>query len=268
LKPTQRKATPNLKIASYNVNSIRSRLHVVLPWLQKNNPDYFCMQETKVSNTEFPTAEFEALGYQIVFSGSKQYKGVAIASRQKQQKVVFGFDNEPADFDRLIVATYDDLTIINTYVPQGQERESPQFAYKLAWFGRLKKYMEKHFQPQNAIIWCGDLNVAPENIDVHDPKRILGHVCFNPEVWKAYNEVKAWGFVDVFRKHHPGVAGQYTFFDYRVKDSVSQKLGWRVDHILATNSLAMKSKSCTIDLTSRIAEKPSDHAIIYAQWER
>jgi exodeoxyribonuclease-3 len=263
-----RKTVFNLKIASYNVNSIRSRLHIVLPWLQKNNPDYFCMQETKVDDAKFPAAELEALGYQVVFSGNKQYSGVAIASKQKPQEVVFGFDIEPADPDRLIVATYKDLTIINTYVPQGQEIESPQYAYKLAWFTRLKKYLENHYKPQNAIIWCGDLNVAPEDIDVHDPKRILGHVCFNPEVWKAYNEVKAWGFVDVFRKHHPDETGQYTFFDYRVKDSISRKLGWRVDHILATKSFAVNSSSCTIDLASRLAEKPSDHAVIYAQWER
>jgi exodeoxyribonuclease-3 len=180
---------------------------------------------------------------------------------------MFGFDSEPADPDRLIIATYNDLTIINTYVPQGQEMESPQFAYKLAWFARLKKYLQKYFQPQNKIIWCGDLNVAPEDIDVHDPKRILGHVCFNPEIWRAYEDVKSWGFTDVFRKHHPGVAGQYTFFDYRIRDSVARKLGWRVDHILATKSLALKSKSCSIDLESRLAEKPSDHLIVYAQWE-
>jgi exodeoxyribonuclease-3 len=257
----------NLKIASYNVNSIRSRLHIVLPWLQKNNPDYFCMQETKVRDTEFPAAELEALGYHMIFKGNKQYSGVAIASKQKPQKVAFGFDKEPEDSDRLIVATYGDLTIFNTYVPQGQERESPQFTYKLAWFGRLKKYLQNHFQPQNKIIWCGDLNVAPEDIDVHDPKRILGHVCFNPEVWKAYEEVKSWGFIDIFRQHHPGAPGQYTFFDYRVKDSVSRKLGWRVDHILATKSLAKDSHGCDIDLASRLTEKPSDHVIIFAQWK-
>jgi exodeoxyribonuclease-3 len=95
---------------------------------------------------------------------------------------------------------------------------------------------------------------------------MLGHVCFNPAVWKAYEEAKSWGFVDVFRKHHPGVAGHYTFFDYRIKDAVQRKLGWRVDHILATPKLADRSKSCTIDMQSRIAEKPSDHVIIYAQW--
>jgi len=104
----------------------------------KNNPDYFCMQETKVADSSFPVTELEALGYHVIFKGDKQHKGVAIASKQKPEKVAFGFDSEPADSDRLIIATYYNLTIINTYVPQGQEMESPQFAYKLDWFARLK----------------------------------------------------------------------------------------------------------------------------------
>ena len=256
-----------MKIATYNVNSIRSRLHIVLPWLQKNMPDYFCLQETKVADDKFPAAEFADSGYQVIFKGDKQYAGVAIVSKRKPQKVIFGLDDEPADADRIIAATYDDLTIINTYVPQGQDKDSPQYAYKLLWFGRLREYLKKHFQPQNPVIWCGDLNVAPEKIDVHDPKRILGHVCFNPEVWKAYEEAKSWGFVDVFRLHHPNEAGQYTFFDYRVRDSVSRKLGWRVDHILATKSLAEHSSCCTIDLTSRLTEKPSDHVMMFAEFD-
>ena len=156
--------------------------------------------------------------------------------------------------------------IINTYVPQGQDKDSPLYAYKLAWFGRLRKYLKKHCQPQNPLVWCGDLNVAPEQIDVHDPKRIFGHVCFNPEVWRAYEDVKSWGFVDVFRKHHPAESGQYTFFDYRVPDAVNRKLGWRVDHILATESLAGSSRNCLIDLSSRLTEKPSDHVILFADF--
>lgn len=256
-----------MKIATYNVNSIRSRMHIVLPWLQKNMPDVFCMQETKVADDKFPAAEFADAGYQVVFKGSSQHGGVAIASRRKPQKVVFGLDDEPIDAERIIAATFDDLTIINTYVPQGQNKESEQYAYKLAWFGRLKKYFKKHFRPQNPVIWCGDLNVAPEKIDVHDPKRILGHVCFNPEVWKAYEDVKSWGFVDVLRQHHPDEAGQYTFFDYRVRDSVARNLGWRVDHILATESLASHSKICNIDLPTRLMEKPSDHVVVYADFK-
>jgi len=241
-------------------------MHIVVPWLKNNTPDYFCMQETKVADSDFPASEFQSLGYHVLFKGERQYKGVAIVSKRKPEKVMYGFDHEPIDADRLITVTYDDLTIINSYVPQGQSMDSPQFAYKLEWFARMKNFLQKHFDPQRDILWCGDFNVAPEPIDVHDPKRLLGHVCFNPAVWKAYEEAKSWGFVDVFRKHHPGVAGHYTFFDYRIKDAVQRKLGWRVDHILATPKLADRSKSCTIDMQSRIAEKPSDHVIIYAQW--
>ncbi|PKN05053.1 MAG: exodeoxyribonuclease III [Deltaproteobacteria bacterium HGW-Deltaproteobacteria-9] len=255
-----------MKIATYNVNSIRSRLHIVLPWLQKNRPDYLCLQETKVADDKFPQAEFADLGYAVTFRGHKQYSGVAIISRQKPQKVIFGLEDELSDAERIIAATFDKLTIINTYVPQGQDKDSPHYAYKLAWFARLRKYLQKHFKPQNPLVWCGDLNVAPENIDVHDPKRILGHVCFNEEVWKAYEDVKSWGFIDVFRKHHPAESGQYTFFDYRVRDAVNRKLGWRVDHILATESLAKNSRNCLIDLSSRLAEKPSDHVILVAEF--
>jgi exodeoxyribonuclease-3 len=148
------------------------------------------MQETKVDDKNFPAQEFESVGYHVVFNGNKQYSGVAVASRQIPQKVIYGLDSEPRDPERIITAIYDELTIINAYVPQGHDKESPQYAYKLAWFSRLKKYLEKHFHPYDQVVLCGDLNVAPENIDVHDPKRILGHVCFNPEVWKAYEEVK------------------------------------------------------------------------------
>ena len=255
-----------MKLATYNVNSIRSRMHIIVPWLKAHSPDFFCMQETKVADTVFPAAEFEALGYHVVFKGDKQYKGVAIVSKQKPQKVIYGFDSEPSDPDRMIIAVFNDLTIINTYVPQGQEMQSSQFTYKLEWLARFKKYLHKNFRPQNQLIWCGDLNIAPERIDVHDPKRLLGHVCFNPDVWTALEDIKSWGLTDVFRKHHPGIAGQYTFFDYRIRDSVKRGLGWRVDHILATKALAERSKSSAIDLDSRLAEKPSDHLILYAQW--
>jgi len=256
-----------LKIASYNVNSLRSRLHIVLPWLQRNLPDIFCMQETKVEDAKFPASELEALGYTVIFRGNKQYNGVAIAARQKPQHVVFGLGEDPADADRLAVAHFGDVVVLNAYVPQGQDVDKPQFAYKLAWLGRLKTYLQKHFKPAQNLILCGDFNVAPLPIDVHDPKRILGHVSFNPDVWKAYEDVLSWGLCDVFRLHHPDEPGQYTFFDYRVRDSVGRNLGWRVDHILATKTLAGKSCECAIDLATRTSEKPSDRAVIYARWE-
>jgi len=256
------------KIATYNVNSVRSRLHIIIPWLRENSPDVLCMQETKVHDDKFPIHEFEDAGYQVFFRGEKQYNGVATASLKKPEAVSFGFeDDEPSDEDRLVRGTFSGISILNTYVPQGRERESQQFAYKLRWFKRLRKYLEKSCSSAMPLVWCGDLNVAPEAIDVHDPKRLLGHVCFTPEVWEAFDGVKSWGFQDIFRKFHPGEPGHYTFFDYRVPDSVKRGLGWRVDHILATGSLAEKSMNCEIDINPRLADKPSDHTVLIAEFE-
>ena len=128
-----------MKIVSYNTNSIRSRLHIVLPWLRDNLPDLFCLQETKVEDGKFPAEAFTDLGYFVSFRGNKQYNGVAIVSRVEPRKVSFGLPGDPSDADRLAMAQFEDLVILNVYVPQGQEVTRPQFAYKLAWLARLKK---------------------------------------------------------------------------------------------------------------------------------
>jgi len=256
------------KIATYNVNSIRSRLHIILSWLEENRPDVFCMQETKVADARFPADAFTAAGYHVVFRGMKQYNGVAIASLEKPENVTYGLGGEAddADEDRLIAAVYSGVPVINTYVPQGRNRENPQFAYKLQWYARFREYLVQKWSSDAPLVWCGDLNVAPEQIDVHDPKRLLGHVCFNPEVWDAFDRVKSWGLEDLFRKHHPGEVECYTFFDYRVPRSVERKLGWRIDHILSTPALAAHCDSCNIDMNPRMAEKPSDHTILVAEF--
>jgi exodeoxyribonuclease-3 len=256
------------KIATYNVNSIRSRLHIIIPWLVKNHPTVFCMQETKVEDAKFPAKEFQAAGYHVVFKGQKQYNGVAIASREEPMQVSFGLDDKsPPDGDRLLSGVFSGIPVVNTYCPQGYDRESPKFQYKLQWFKRLGEFFARNYSPREPLIWCGDLNVAPEEIDVHNPKRLLGHVCFNPEVWDAYGTVKSWGFVDVFRRHHPAEPGHYTFFDYRAPKAVERGLGWRVDHILATPALADHSIGCSIDMGPRLAEKASDHTIVTAEFE-
>lgn len=255
------------KIATYNVNSIRSRLHIVIPWLRENRPDVLCMQETKVRDSHFPLESFVAEGYHVLYRGESAYNGVAIASLERPQDVQIGFDDgEPADSDRLMIARFSGITVINTYVPQGRERESVHYVYKLQWFKRLQNIFAEYFKPSDSLIWCGDLNVAPEEFDVHDPKRLMGHVCFNPEVWKAFGDMKSWGLTDIFRKHHPGEKGCYTFFDYRVAKSVERGLGWRVDHILATDPLVKRSVACTIDIHPRKMEKPSDHTVLYAEF--
>jgi len=256
------------RLATYNVNSIRSRLHIIIPWLKKNRTDVLCMQETKVEDDKFPVVEFEDAGYHIIFKGEKRYNGVAVASREKPEEVSFGLDDGGhPDEDRLIKGVFSGIPVLNTYVPQGQDRTSPQFTYKLEWFKRLRAYLGKFHSSEKPLIWCGDLNVAPEAIDVHNPKRLLGHVCFTPEVWEAFNLVKSWGFTDLFRRFHPGEAGHYTFFDYRVPKSVERGLGWRVDHILATPPLAAKSVNCSIDINTRLAEKPSDHILLVADFK-
>ena len=257
----------SFKIATFNVNSIRSRLHIIGPWLLQERPDVLCMQETKVADEKFPREIFEEAGYHVVCRGEKQYNGVATVSLQKPLSVSFGFDDGgPADEDRLVMTSFPGLTVVNTYVPQGREPQSPHFVYKLQWFSRLVAHFGKSFTPSDPVVWCGDLNVARESIDVHDPKRLVGHVDFNPEVWDAFDRALSWGFVDLFRKEHPGEAGQYSFFDYRVRDAVERKLGWRVDHLLATPVLADRLNRCWIDLAPRRAEKASDHTVMIAEF--
>ena len=255
-----------MKIATYNVNSLRSRLHIILPWLREHRPDVLCLQETKVADAKFPREFFENEGYHVTFRGEKQYNGVATASLRKPDRVSFGLPGEkPADEDRLIETAFPGFTVINTYVPQGRDRETPHFIYKLEWFDRLRAHIARSFSPRDPLIWCGDLNVARESIDVHDPKRLLGHVDFNPEVWEAFDRVMSWGFIDLFRKKHSGEPEQYTFFDYRVPGAVERKLGWRVDHILGTEVLAERLSRCWIDMSPRLVEKPSDHTILAAE---
>jgi exodeoxyribonuclease III len=257
----------SFKIATYNVNSIRSRLHIVIPWLKRNLPDVLCMQETKVEDDFFPVPAFADAGYGVIFSGAKQHNGVAIASLKAPENVIYGLsDDGHPDRDRLLAAVFSGIVVVNSYVPQGRDKETEFFKYKLEWFKRLKNFFSQYWSPETPLIWCGDINVAPENIDVHDPKRLLGHVCFTPEVSEAFYNTMSWGFEDIFRLHHPQQPGQYTFFDYRVPNALKRGIGWRIDHILATRPIADISLSCDIDLQPRLADKPSDHTILLAQF--
>ena len=257
----------SLTLATFNVNSVRSRLAVVLPWLARHSPDVLCMQETKCQDGEFPAADFEKLGYAVAVHGQKSYNGVAIASRLPIEAVGRGLDDgEEAEPARLLRARVRGVNVVNTYVPQGRELGTEHFAYKLRWLARLRKFFEKHYTPGQRLLWCGDMNVAPAEIDLHDPAGNRNHVCFTAEVRAALARVAEWGFADLFRKHHPE-PGQYSFYDYRVKDALKRGLGWRVDLIMATGSLAERSADCWIDLAPRAAEKPSDHCPVLAEFE-
>jgi len=256
-----------MKVATLNANSIRSRIDVILSWLKKNKPDVLCVQETKVEDKDFPVLEFTKAGYCVVFRGEKSYNGVALIAEQKPAAVRFGLDDGGrADETRLLYAKVGPVHIVNTYVPQGRELDHPMYQYKLEWFKRLKSYFSRHFTARMKLVWLGDMNVAPRAIDIHNADKQEDHVCFHIDVRKAFAETVGWGFVDIFRKHHPE-PGQYTYFDYRTKNAVKRRMGWRVDHILATPGLAKKSRDSFIDLKPRIEKKPSDHTFLVAEFD-
>jgi exodeoxyribonuclease-3 len=255
-----------VKIASFNVNSLRARLAVVLAWLARHQPDILCVQETKVQDIDFPADSFDETGYKYIFRGQKSYNGVAIFSKSEMAGVRFGFDDEPKDEPRLAKAEINGIIIVNTYVPQGYSPESEKFEYKLKWFERLLNFFNKNFKPADPILWVGDFNIAPAPIDIYDPEGLLGHVCFHPEVHRVLKEVMEWGFIDVFRMHC-SEPGQYTFWDYRLRGAFKLNLGWRLDHIMATKPLAEKSTACYIDKEPRLADRPSDHTPIIAEFD-
>jgi len=254
-----------MKVASFNVNSLRARLDIILDWLAENQPDILAIQETKVQDKDFPAEAFDKTGYKYVFKGEKSYNGVAIFSKSAISNVESGFPDEPKDPARLIKAEINGIVVVNTYIPQGYLPESVKFTYKIHWFSRLRKFFENNFSPADPILWVGDFNIAPLPIDVYDPQGLLGHVCYHPDVHKALNEVMEWGFVDVFRIHCRE-AGQYTYWDYRPINAFKRNLGWRLDHIMTTKPLAQKSIASYIDKKPRLADRPSDHTPIIAEF--
>jgi exodeoxyribonuclease-3 len=202
-----------------------------------------------------------------VFRGQKSYAGVAVITREAMQNISFGIDDgEEPDEPRLIRGTVAGMHLVNTYVPQGRSPDSEHFQYKLRWFERLRNFFERHYTPDDTLLWAGDFNVAPLEIDVHNPKRLVNHVDFHPEARAALERVRKWGFVDVFRQFHPDEAGQYSYYDYRVRGAVERGLGWRVDHIWTTEGLAQKAVKSWIDVEARLGERPSDHTFLVAEF--
>ena len=254
-----------MKVASFNVNSIRARWPALERWLSAERPDVLALQETKVQDQDFPVADIERLGYVCAFSGQKSYNGVAILGRSDIEAVERGLLDEPKDEPRLISARIRGITVVNTYVPQGRSRDSEMFGYKLAWLRRLREYFDRKHEPADPVLWVGDLNVAPAPMDVYDPQVLEGHVCYCEEVRQALGEVMGWGLCDVFRRHNDKPR-QFTFWDYRLRNSVRRNLGWRIDHIMATAPLAERSLASTIDLGPRLGERPSDHTPVVAQF--
>ena len=251
-------------ITTFNVNSVRSRLPILTRWLQENHPSLLFMQETKTQDSSFPQQAFSELGYTSYFCGEKSYNGVAVLVRNTLSDidVSFGFDDGEYS-SRVLTLRHKGLVILNTYVPQGKEITSPSYTEKKYFLGRVRKVIER--ESSGLFLWLGDLNVAPEPSDVAHPETKKNHVCFCQEIRDIFRNVSS-GLTDLLRKFNqsPNV---YTFYDYRVKDSLSRNLGWRIDHMLASEALARLALSCSPDTAPRTWEKPSDHVPLSAEFQ-
>ena len=255
-----------MKIATFNVNSLRRRLSIVLDWLAQHQPDVLCLQETKVQDSDFPTEAIAQAGYYSTFRGMKSYNGVATLTREKPERIQHGFDSRfEEEAVRLLATVVNGVTLVNTYVPQGYSITSDKYRFKLEWFARLRHYFEEHLDPAKPAIWLGDLNVAPEPIDVYHPDRRVNDVDFHIEARNAYKAAAVWGFIDVFRKLHPERV-QYTYWDY-FRNAYSNNWGWRIDHILATEPLAAKCLKAEVDLAPREGPGASDHTVMWAEFD-
>jgi exodeoxyribonuclease-3 len=255
-----------MKIATFNINSVRIRQADLLSWMAKDSLDIVALQETKAQDKDFPLEPFRGAGYHVAYKGEKGRNGVAIISKEEARGVAFGLAGVGAEGEaRLVRADFGGLSVINTYVPQGREAGTSYFRYKLAWLRGMRQYLANSFSPAQKVLWLGDLNVAPDTLDVYDAQKLAGQIGFHPEEQAALAYVKEWGLVDVFRKHVPG-GGQYTFWDYRVAKAVERGLGWRIDHILATGSLADASTGSYVAVELRQKERPSDHAPLVAEF--
>lgn len=253
-----------MKIATFNVNSIRARLHVMERFLADDAPDVLCLQETKCQNGDFPTDLFASRGYEVAFSGMKSYNGVAIASRVGIEGASFGIgDGRDTEQDacRIARARVCGVEVICAYMPQGKEIGTPEFEYKLEFFDRVRAMLDARSDPSSHVLLVGDLNVAPTDIDVTSPERKRDHVCFCEEAKRALANITDWGFVDAYRKHRPG-PGEFSFWDYRVKNSLDKNIGWRIDHILATKPLADVCTDAYAARDLRAMERPSDHTAV------
>lgn len=241
-------------------------MEVVRNWIMAEQPDILCLQETKVQDKDFPAAGFKGLGYQIIFKGQKAYNGVAIISKQPFYNVrltLHGKEDEQARFTSALIGS---VHVINVYVPQGFAPGTDKFLYKLQWLEDLLTHIKDKYTPDMPIIMTGDFNIALDNIDLYDPEGLRGQVGFHPDEQAMLRKLIEWGFIDIFRRHHKE-GGHYTFWDYRIPNGFKRNMGWRIDYIFATKSLAEKSSDAHIDTDPRSREKPSDHTFLVAEFD-
>ena len=254
-------------IATWNVNSIRTRLSQIIDWINQVKPDILCLQETKVMDDSFPVEPFEKLGYSVEVYGQKSYNGVAIISKIKAENVQKGFlggKDSNQNFDafldqkRLISAVINGIKIINVYVPNGSTVGSDKFEYKINWLGCLASFLDEQEKKGESICLMGDFNVAPSNLDIHDPEKYEGGIMASQPERSALNNVLKERLIDSFRIFEKN-SGHWSWWDYR-NNAYEFNKGWRIDHIYISKELSSKLKSCVIDSSPRGNLRPSDHA--------
>lgn len=253
-----------MKIATWNVNSLKVRLPQVLTWLETEQPDVLALQETKVTDDNFPIEAIAGAGYRAAFSGQKTYNGVAILARSEITDPI----TDPPGLDdaqrRILAGTVEGIRIVNLYVVNGESVDSEKYAYKLDWLRRLQLWLKDELAAHPRMIILGDFNIAPDDRDVHDPASWKGKVlCSEPER-EALRGILAMGLADCFRLHDQP-AEQFSWFDYRAA-SFRRNRGLRIDLILASSPLLQQCRSSRIDLAPRAWERPSDHAPVLAQF--
>ena len=258
-----------MRIATWNVNSMKARLDRVTEWLAEIEPDVCCFQETKLADGAFPSERFADLGYEVAHHGDGRWNGVAIASRLGLAEVVRGFAGSgPADEAaerRLISATCGGVRVMSVYVPNGRTVASEHFQAKLEFLDRLRQHLDASCDPMGAVVLCGDFNVAPEDIDVFDPAHFVGATHVTPEERGSLAEVMSFGLTDVFRAAYPATPRLFSWWDYRAGDFHSGR-GMRIDLVLATRRLADRVEFTFIDRNTRKGKQPSDHAPVVVQF--
>lgn len=252
-----------MKVATWNVNSVRARLPRVLEWLDARRPDVVCLQETKVEDDSFPLAEITEAGYHAVVHGQKTYNGVAVLAREEPTEIVRGLPGDgPEEERRLVAARVDGVWIIDVYAPNGGDLGLPKYDYKLAWYARLRAFLDDRFDPAGEVLLCGDMNVAPDDRDVWDPEHWRGKILCSDAERQALAAVVGWGFDDTLRLHHDE-GGIYTWWDYRM-GAFHRGWGLRIDHVYTTSPLSARCLSVEVDRDFRKGPKPSDHAPVIA----
>ncbi len=248
-----------MKLATWNVNSVRARMPRLLPWLEARRPDVLCLQELKCVDEDFPRAEIEALGYRVETFGQKTYNGVAILSLQPMTDVVrWKPAGAGAADSRVIAATIGDLRVIDAYVVNGQEVGSAKYAFKLDWLAQLHAWLKATADVKRPLVVTGDFNITFDDRDVYDPEEWRDQIfCSAPEraALAAFVDL---GLVDVFRRFHEE-GGHYTWWDFRTR-GFQRKQGLRIDHLLVSEAVRDRASGVEIDLAAREGENPSDHA--------